>query len=132
METSHNDIERSKYLTNYYKKNLNNVDGIRFLDDMENVIHNYSYFPVFIDQSKFKISRDKLFLKLQEKNVLSRRYFYPLITEFPTYKNLPSANPDHLKNAKKISEEILCLPIYAQLSFKEIDYIINIITLSNE
>jgi dTDP-4-amino-4,6-dideoxygalactose transaminase len=127
LKTIDNDIEKSKKLTNYYKEHLKNIKGLRFQDDMKNVKHNYSYFPIFIDKELFGISRDELYLKLKENNIFGRRYFYPLITDFPTYKNLPTANHSSLINATQIAKQVICLPIYAKLDTKTIDFIIDII-----
>jgi len=125
LKTIDSDIEKCKNITNYYRKHLTDIKGIRFLSDIENVRHNYSYFPIFVEETIFGMSRDDLFFKLKENNIFGRRYFYPLITDFPTYKNLPSNTPNDLKNAKKIAKEVICLPIYADLSLKEVDFIID-------
>ena len=74
-----------------YREALRNVEGITFFDDMPGVKHNYSYFPIFVDAKKYGMTRDELYFKMKEQNVLGRRYFYPLISEFSTYKGLESA-----------------------------------------
>ena len=73
-----------------YREALRNVEGVTFFDDMPGVRHNYSYFPIFIDAEKFGKTRDELYFEMKEKNVLGRRYFYPLISDFSTYRRLPS------------------------------------------
>lgn len=128
LKTIDADITKSKKLTNYYKENLKGIKGIRFLEDIENVTHNYSYFPIFINEDEFGINRDELFLKLKEHNIIGRRYFYPLITDFPTYKKLPISD---LNNAKKIANEVICLPIYANLELGSVDYIVELIKSFN-
>ena len=77
-----------------YREALRNVEGISFWDDMPGVRHNYSYFPIFVDAGKYGMTRDDLYFKMKELGILSRRYFYPLISNFPTYRGLPSANRD--------------------------------------
>ena len=71
-----------------YREALSGVDGITFFDDMPGVKHNYSYFPIFIDAEKYGMTRDELYYRMKEHNVLGRRYFYPLISTFSTYKGL--------------------------------------------
>lgn len=111
-----------------YRSALRNVSGIRFLEDIEGVNHNYSYFPIFIDKEKYGISRDDLYEKMKKKNILGRRYFYPLITEFDPYKNYPSAKNENLFVAKKLADEVICLPMYAFMEDNEIQRVIESIT----
>jgi len=119
-------------LVGYYSQDIflnkqiqEQVDGC--IKDIENVKHNYSYFPIFINKKEFGISRDELYYKLKENNIFGRRYFYPLITDFLPYKNLFNKSSVNFPNAKKISEEVICLPLYPELSKSEIDYIFNVI-----
>jgi dTDP-4-amino-4,6-dideoxygalactose transaminase len=127
LKTIDADIEQSKSISNYYKERLKGIKGIRFLEDIKNVKHNYSYFPIFIDEKEYRATRDELFYQLKENNIFGRRYFYPLITDFPTYQNFDSAKSNKLLNATKIAYQVICLPIYSDLTIKEIDYIISII-----
>jgi dTDP-4-amino-4,6-dideoxygalactose transaminase len=108
-----------------YREALRDIEGITFFDDMPGVKHNYSYFPIFIDEKKFGISRDELYFKMKEQNVLGRRYFYPLISEFSTYRGLESANPSNLSNAHKMADSVLCLPMHHELSDKDIERILS-------
>lgn len=103
-----------------YREVLRDVEGITFFDDMPGVKHNYSYFPIFIDEKVFGMSRDALYAKMKEANVLGRRYFYPLISEFSTYRGLESANPANLPNAHKMADSVLCLPMHHALSDEDI------------
>jgi dTDP-4-amino-4,6-dideoxygalactose transaminase len=119
-------ISKRKQITELYREKLSNILGIRFLSDIVGVTYNYSYFPIFVDE-QYGISRDELYNKLKAENILSRRYFYPLITEFSTYSGLPSAKPSNLPVAKKISSEVLCLPIYPDLEVETVIEICNII-----
>ena len=110
-----------------YREALKDVPGIRFFEDKEGVRHNYSYFPIFIDKEEFGRSRDKLYFDLKEQNILGRRYFYPLISEFSTYKGLPSANKENLPVANKLAETVLCLPMHHDISDDDINRIIDVI-----
>ena len=91
---------------------------------MPNVRHNDSYFPIFVDSDKFGMSRDELYFKMKEQNVLSRRYFYPLISNFPTYRGIPSANMENLPVGNKMADEVLCLPMHHALSEKDIQRVL--------
>jgi dTDP-4-amino-4,6-dideoxygalactose transaminase len=119
-------IARRKEISQLYQSLLKDVAGIRFLPNMENVTHSYSYFPILIDEKNYGISRDALYEKLKENNIFSRRYFYPLISNFEPYRELSSAAPDNLPVATKISEQVLCLPIYVDLNETDILRICNI------
>ena len=104
-----------------YREALREVEGITFFDDMPGVKHNYSYFPIFIDEKAFGTSRDELYAKMKAANVLGRRYFYPLISDFSTYRGLESADPKNLPNAHKMANSVLCLPMHHELSDNDID-----------
>ena len=104
-----------------YREALRDVEGITFFDDMPGVKHNYSYFPIFIDEKAFGMSRDALYAKMKAANVLGRRYFYPLISDFSTYRGLESANPKNLPNAHKMADSVLCLPMHHELSDDDIE-----------
>lgn len=112
-----------------YREALRDVEGITFFDDMPGVKHNYSYFPIFIDEKAFGMSRDALYAKMRAANVLGRRYFYPLISEFSTYRGLESANPENLPNAHKMADSVLCLPMHHELSDNDIQRTIAVIKL---
>ena len=114
-------IEKRKQITELYREKLIGINGLVFLDDMPNVKHCYSYFLILIDKDKFGKTRDELYEKLKEKNIFGRRYFYPLISQFPTYKGLDSAQPGKLPVAEKITEQVICLPIYSNLSFGDVE-----------
>lgn len=87
---------------------------------------NHSYYPIFVDDN-YKMTRDQLYQKLKEQNIFSRRYFYPLISDFPIYKTLYSAPIDSLSNANKAADKILCLPIYPDLEDSSVNKIIDLI-----
>lgn len=108
-----------------YREALKEVPGIHFFEDMPGVRHNYSYFPIFIDAEKFGETRDELYFKMKEQGVLSRRYFYPLISNFPTYRGLPTSNKENLPLANRMAEEVLCLPMHHALSENDIQRILS-------
>ena len=121
-------IAKRKATAEKYRAALKDVPGIRCLKDIEGVRHNYSYFPIFIDEKEYGMSRDALYAKLQEYNIFGRRYFYPLISTFSAYKGLESADPKNLPVAHKLADQVLCLPMFAGLDENSTDRIINVVT----
>lgn len=117
-------IEARRSVAKRYRDALRDVPGITFFDDMPGVRHNYSYFPVFIDAEKFGKTRDELYFEMRDANVLGRRYFYPLISEFSTYRGLPSATPDNLPVAKRLADQVICLPMHHALTGEDVDRVI--------
>lgn len=107
-----------------YREVLKGISGIGFMEDMPGVHHNYSYFPIFVDAEQYGMTRDELYLKMKEQNVLGRRYFYPLISEFSTYKDLPSARSENLPVAKKLADSVICLPMHHTLNTTELDRVL--------
>lgn len=120
-------IEVRRQVAVKYREALSNVDGITFFDDMPGVKHNYSYFPIFVDAEKYGMTRDELYFKMKEQNVLGRRYFYPLISTFSTYRGLDSAKPENLPNAHKMADSVICLPMHHALSEEDVERVINIV-----
>ena len=120
-------IAARKKVAETYREQLKDVEGIDMWYDMDGVQHNYSYFPIFVDSHKFGMTRDELYFKMKEQGVLSRRYFYPLISEFSTYRGLESANPENLPNAHKMADSVLCLPMHHVLSETDLARIIELV-----
>jgi len=120
-----NSIERNKQIVYVYRQGLRDVRGITVLEDIDKVQHNYSYFPVLIDKEKYGKSRDDVYEGLKKKNIFTRRYFYPLISQFPTYKELESAKPGLMPVAEKVAKDVLCLPIYPALDAEKVLFIID-------
>lgn len=123
-------ILKRKRAAQEYRTALKDFVGISYLNDIPNVDHCYSYFPVIIDETKCGKSRDEVYIKLKEFNIFSRRYFYPLISNIPAYRGLESASKENLPIANSISEKVLCLPIYSDIGddlFKVIEALDNII-----
>jgi dTDP-4-amino-4,6-dideoxygalactose transaminase len=115
-----NYIAKRNKITELYRNLLKDVPGISYLRDINGVTHNYSYFPILVDKESYGLSRDVLYEKLMEHNIFGRRYFFPLISNFEPYHGLPSAMSKNLPIATKVSLQILCLPIYVDLSEEEI------------
>jgi dTDP-4-amino-4,6-dideoxygalactose transaminase len=109
-----------------YRQALEDVPGLSCLQKPANAQSNHAYFPVLVDES-YPLSRDELHQKFNDHNIFTRRYFYPLISNFPMYKNMPSANPANLPFATSAAEKVLCLPIYPGLSTDDQNRIIQII-----
>lgn len=120
-------IVRRREVAVSYRTELRDVPGITFFDDMPGVKHNYSYFPIFVDAEKYGMTRDELYQKMKEQGVLSRRYFYPLISSFDTYKGLDSSGPANLPVAHRIADSVLCLPMHHELSDADLDTILSLI-----
>ncbi len=110
-----------------YRDSLRDVKGISFFYDMPGVRHNYSYFPVFVDAEEYGMTRDELYSKMKAANVLGRRYFYPLISEFSTYRGLESAKPENLPNAHRMADSVICLPMHHALSDEDVDRVLDCI-----
>jgi len=120
-------IKDRKEIAQTYREGLRNIPGIRCLEDVKGVEHCNSYFPVLIDKDKYGITRDQVYDLLQKHNIYGRRYFYPLISQFPTYRGLESALPGKLPVAERVTEQILCLPIYPTLQIEAIDRVISVL-----
>ena len=120
-------IEARHQVAVKYREALRPVEGLTFMDDMPGVKHNYSYFPIFIDAEKYGMTRDELYERMRYHNVLGRRYFYPLISTFSTYRGLESAAPKNLPNAHKMADSVICLPMHHELSAEDIHRVLELI-----
>ncbi len=125
LKTIKQEIQKRKKVYEHYKKRLQNTKGIKFCKKQKNVKYNYSYLPVMFDN--YKYTRDEIFEKLKSQNIMARKYFYPLTNDFECYRNLSTIKKYKTPVAKYISERILTLPLYADLSIKDVDRICNII-----
>ncbi len=119
-------ILKRKEIDLLYRKELLSVNGLTFIEYPENIKPNYAYFPIFVKEN-FPVSRDELYNIFKEKGIYVRRYFHPLISQFPTYRGLESANKKNLPVAEQTAREVLCLPIYPDLPLNEVSRVINII-----
>ena len=122
-----NAISSRKKIAEVYRKELSHVHGISFLDEQNNTTYNYSYFPIFINEAEYGLSRDGLYEKMKSLNIFGRRYFYPLISSFAMYRGLPSANPQNLPIATKMANEVICLPIHSELDIESAEQVVNLI-----
>ncbi|HEY6289615.1 MAG TPA: DegT/DnrJ/EryC1/StrS family aminotransferase [Nitrospiraceae bacterium] len=113
---------RRKEIDVAYRERLKGVKGIRCLSDAGEKIPNYSYFPILVEAG-YPIGRDDLYQKLKDKNIHVRRYFYPLISDFPMYRGLPSAHRENLPVATAAAQQVLCLPIYPDLEVPVVEEI---------
>lgn len=118
-------IAARKKVAMAYRDALRNVEGITFWDDMPGVKHNYSYFPIFVDAEKYGMTRDELYFKMKDQGVWGRRYFYPLISEFSTYRGLESATSENLPQATKMAESVICLPMHHLLRNEDINKVLD-------
>lgn len=119
-------LARRKEIDTIYREGLNGVRGVRCLSDAGEKVANYSYFPILLE-ADYPISRDKLYEKLKEQGIYARRYFYPLISDFPMYRGLLSAHRDNLPVASDAAQRVLCLPIYPTLDSGDQRRIIDVI-----
>ena len=117
-------ISKRKKISQIYRKKLSKIAGIKLIDELQKIDYNYSYFPIYIDSKIFGLSRDELYDTLKENKIFSRRYFYPLITDFPGYNDSKSFD---LNNAKLVANQVLCLPIYPDLEHKDVERVIGIL-----
>lgn len=117
-----------KEFSEYYRNHLKCINGITFLDNISEVTHNYSYFPILIDERIYGMSRDSLYNKLKENNIFGRRYFYPLISDFSTYKGLESASESNLPVARRVSSQVICLPMHHDLNYEDLNRVITLLS----
>ncbi len=118
-------IAKRKHIVEKYREELKNISGISFLPEQNGVEYNYAYFPIFVDETEYGMSRDTLYEKLRANNILGRRYFYPLISTFEPYKELPSSQ--NLPIAQKAAGQVICLPLYPDLGNDDLERIIDMI-----
>lgn len=122
-------ISRRKLIDERYRDSFKGVDGIFCPPLMNSVKSNFSYFPLVISD-EFSRSRDEVFNYLRSNDVMARRYFYPLISNFSMYSEFESANKIHLAHANKMANQVLCLPIYPDLNISDVDKICSLILKS--
>jgi len=115
-------LEKRKLIDTTYREQLKDIKGVKMLSNSEQIDSNYAYFPILIENN-YPISRDELNERLRSIDVIPRRYFFPLISEFPMYRGLPSANRENLRHAFNSSMKILCLPIFPDLPMEMVEKI---------
>ena len=123
-------IAARKAVAKKYYEALKDVKGISFYPylkdtfESDNPHYNYAYMPMFINAEEYGMTRDELYAKMKEANVLGRRYFYPLISEFSTYRGCQGADRANLPNAHKMADSVICLPMYHTLSDEDINRVL--------
>ncbi|MBU1013204.1 MAG: DegT/DnrJ/EryC1/StrS family aminotransferase [Bacteroidetes bacterium] len=120
-------ILQRKIISENYRKKLKQCKGISTLAQPTDTISNYAYFPIFINEKDYGISRDALYEKLKQNGIFGRRYFYPLISNFPIYNDLDSSKPENLKVATLKADSVICLPIFPLMKPESFDRIIRTI-----
>ena len=122
-------IEDRKKIVQTYREALRNIPGISFFNDIPGVKYNYGYFPIFINEKEYGRSRDELYYAMQAQGILGRRYFYPLISDFPMYRNLPSAKTENLPNARLMADSVICLPLSHDMSESDAERVVSAICI---
>ncbi len=120
-------IKKRKAVAEIYRQSLKGVRGITCLPEPESTEPNYAYFPIFVNADMYGLNRDEVYEKLKENNIYGRRYFYPLISQFPTYRGLQSSSPENLPVAEEIAKKVLCLPIFTDLPIDNVKLICSLI-----
>ncbi|MBU0689893.1 MAG: dTDP-4-amino-4,6-dideoxy-D-glucose aminotransferase VioA [Gammaproteobacteria bacterium] len=119
-------IQKRQAIDAQYRAGLAHIPGLHFLSQTSEQVSNYAYFPILV-QADYPLSRDALYQKLRDEGIYARRYFYPLISDFPMYRGMPSAAHANLPVAKEIAEQVICLPIFPDLSSDQVDSIIELL-----
>lgn len=122
-------IDKRRTIDQAYRSRLADVAGIRCVAGVSGSTQNYSYFPILVE-SDYSISRDALYDTLKQSNIFARRYFYPLISDFPMYRCMPSAAPSNLPVAASAAARVICLPIYADLSLEDVQRVVDVIQVA--
>ena len=119
-------IERRRVIDHRYRELLRGVPGLRMLERAPDATANHGYFPVLVGPT-FAMSRDELYQHLRDHGVVARRYFYPLISDFPMYRGLPSANPANLPAAREAASQVLCLPIFPAMQDEDVQRVADLV-----
>jgi len=119
-------LARRKVIDARYRELLRGVRGISCVDTAGAAVGNHAYFPVLVGPD-YGLERDALYHLLRDHRIIARRYFYPLISEFPMYRGLPSAARANLPVASRIAGQVLCLPIYPDLPLEEVERVAGIL-----
>ena len=119
------EIEKRRKVVEHYRERLKNVPGIRLKPIQEGVKENYAYFPILIDGSVYKKSRNQIYDELHENDIFARKYFYPLTCDFDCYSKRFDAGD--IPVARKISRSVLTLPLAADYDIDVIDKVCDII-----
>lgn len=121
-----NALESRQKINDLYRLHLEGIFGISCVNSSGEQASNYAYFPILVEDA-FPISRDELYQCFKDANIFARRYFYPLISEFPMYRGLQSSAPENLPIANRIAQQVICLPIYPTLPEEDVLKIVSVI-----
>ena len=119
--------KRRKYIKKLYENGLCNIPGIEIVNKLDDENSSYQYFTIEIDEDKYGISRDELHVELKKYNIITRKYFYPLCSEFEWYKHLPSAKKENLPVSHEVVKKVLSMPYYGELNIEDVNQICEII-----
>lgn len=119
--------KRRKYIKKIYENGLCNIPGIKIVNKLDDENASYQYFTIEIDEDKYGISRDELHVELKKYNIITRKYFYPLCSEFEWYKHLPSAKKENLPVSHEVVKKVLSMPYYGELNIEDVNQICEII-----
>jgi dTDP-4-amino-4,6-dideoxygalactose transaminase len=119
--------KRRDKISRMYRKYIDTIDGVTYFKPRKDIKNSYQYFVIKINKKIFGRSRNEVFDILNTYNVYPRKYFYPLCSQYPYYKNLPSADPKNIKNAHEVVQEVLALPFYGRLAINDAEKIIELI-----
>ncbi|HUE91247.1 DegT/DnrJ/EryC1/StrS family aminotransferase [Pseudomonas sp.] len=119
-------LARRSAIGRLYRQLLHGIVGLECVELSEQVTANHAYFPVLV-KPDFRLSRDQLYQHLRDESIYVRRYFYPLISDFPMYRGLPSAESAGLPVARSIASMVLCLPIYPDLIDSDVEWVCELI-----
>lgn len=119
--------KRRKYIKKIYENGLCNIPGIKIVNKLDDENASYQYFTIEIDEDKYGISRDELHVELKKYNIITRKYFYPLCSEFEWYKYLPSAKKENLPVSHEVVKKVLSMPYYGELNIEDVNQICEII-----
>lgn len=119
-------VARRKEIDSLYREGLSQLPGVTCPPRLTQTVDNYSYFPILIG-AQYPVSRDELYMRMRRSNIYARRYFYPLISEFPMYRGLPSARESNLPVSNATAQQVICLPLYPALTYDDIQRTISLI-----
>ncbi|MGD9494006.1 MAG: DegT/DnrJ/EryC1/StrS family aminotransferase, partial [Bacteroidales bacterium] len=131
LKSVEDNISSRKKISEFYRANLSKTEGISFFQDFQDVSHCYSYFPIFINEESYGKSRDLVFESLKSHNIIARKYFFPLISNFSMYRDNNSLSMSATPVAEKASNEVLCLPLYPDLEEEIVAYICELLNNKN-
>ena len=119
--------EKRKRIVETYRSCLSSIEGVTITELPSNIVNSYQYFVIRVNRARFGVSRDEVYARLRQFNVFARKYFYPLCSDYPCYRDLPSTAPADLPVAQKVVSEVLCLPLYGDLPVSSVERICGII-----